>query len=46
MSQWELDTRKVRMLGSEQIKGPSSRMEDHSRGDEPKELMPKPVLEG
>lgn len=46
MSQWELDTRKVRMLGSEQIKGPSSRLEDHSRGDEPKELMPKPVLEG
>jgi len=46
MAQWELDARKVRTLGSEQIKGPSSRLEDHSWEDEPKELMPKPVLEG
>ena len=46
MAQWESDARKVRMLGSEQIKGPSSRLEDCSQGDEPKELMPKPVLEG
>ena len=28
------------------IKGPSSRLEDHSRGDEPKELIPELVLEG
>ena len=28
------------------IKGPSSRLEDHSWGDEPKELIPELVLEG